>query len=72
MPSEERAKKLGELRTELVRLRTMIRAGGTIENPGRLKELRKAIARVLTVGNEQALGLVKTKPKEGKTKEKKK
>jgi large subunit ribosomal protein L29 len=71
MPSEERTKKLGELRTEILRLRTMVRAGGTIENPARIRELRKAIARVLTMEREQELGLVKTKKTE-KKKEKKK
>ena len=53
MPSEERTKRLGELRTELLRLRTMVRAGGTIENPARIKNLRKAIARVLTIEKEE-------------------
>jgi large subunit ribosomal protein L29 len=71
MPSEERAKKLGDFRTELLRLRTMIRAGGTIENPARVRELRKTVARILTIENEEKLGLVKKKPKE-KPKPKKK
>jgi len=61
MPPEERAKKLGELRTELVRLKTMIKAGGAVENPARIRELRKTIARVLTIENEQKLGLGKAK-----------
>jgi len=65
MSSEDRTKKLGELRTELVRLRTMIRAGGTIENPARVKALRKTIAKILTIENEQRLGIGKAKP-EGK------
>lgn len=68
MPSEERMKKLGELETELLRLKTMIEAGGTIENPSRIKELRKTIARILTIENEQKLGLGKAKPKEKRKK----
>ncbi len=64
MSSEERDKKLGELRTELVRLKTMIGAGGTVENPARVKGLRKTIAQILTVENEEKLGLVKKKQKE--------
>jgi large subunit ribosomal protein L29 len=74
MSSEERTKKLSELRAELSRLRTMISAGGSIENPTRVWELRKAIARVLTVENEQRLGIrteskeaTKTEPKKPKT-----
>ncbi|HDN05547.1 MAG TPA: 50S ribosomal protein L29 [Candidatus Bathyarchaeota archaeon] len=61
MTSEERIKKLNELRTELMRLRTMVKAGGTIENPSRIRELRKAIARLLTVEHEQKLGIGREK-----------
>ncbi|MEM3550530.1 MAG: 50S ribosomal protein L29 [Candidatus Bathyarchaeia archaeon] len=59
MPSEERVKKLNEFRTELLRLKTMVRAGGALENPARIKELRKAISRILTIETEQKLGLGK-------------
>lgn len=59
MSSEERAKKLSELRAELSRLRTMVRAGGAVENPARIDDLRKHIARLLTVENEQRLGIRK-------------
>lgn len=67
MSTEERTKKLGELRTELSRLRTMISAGGAIENPTRVREIRKTIAQVLTVENEQKLG-IRTKTKGAETK----
>jgi len=53
MSSDERRKKLDELRTELVRLKTMIEAGGSIDNPARVRELRKTIARILTIENEK-------------------
>ncbi len=66
MSSEARTKKLAELRAELSRLRTMVSAGGAVENPTRIRELRKAIAQVLTVENEQKLGLRKTAAKETK------
>lgn len=52
--SEDRRKKLMELRTELLRLKTMVKAGGAIENPARVRELRKAIARILTIENEES------------------
>ena len=52
MSHEDRRKKLDELRTELSRLQTMIRAGGAIENSARIHELRKSIAQVLTVEDE--------------------
>jgi len=54
MPSEERRKKLVELRTELARLKTMVKAGGSIDNPSRIRELRKTIARILTIETEQS------------------
>ncbi len=67
MSSEERIGRLNDLRTELLRLKTMIKAGGTIENPARIKNLRKAIAQILTIEHEQKLGLPKEKT-EGKKK----
>jgi large subunit ribosomal protein L29 len=66
MSSEERTKKLSELKAELSRLRTMVRAGGAVENPARIKELRKTIARVLTVESEQKLGIRKKETKQEK------
>jgi large subunit ribosomal protein L29 len=63
MSSEERAKKLSELRAELSRLRTLISAGGAVENPARIRELRKTIAQILTIETEQKLGLRKTETK---------
>ena len=56
MSSEDRMKRLMEFRTELLRLKTMIKAGGTIENPARIREMRKTIARILTVEQEKKLG----------------
>jgi large subunit ribosomal protein L29 len=55
MSPEERRKRLNEFRTELLRLKTMVKAGGTVENPARIKELRRAIARILTIENEQKI-----------------
>jgi large subunit ribosomal protein L29 len=68
MPHEERMEKLGELRTELLRLRTMINAGGTVEDPARIRELRKTIARILTIENEKKIEPLKTKTEEKKKK----
>lgn len=63
MNSEQRMKRLNELRTELLRLKTMVKAGGAIENPTRIKVLRKTIAQILTVEHEQKLGIEKQKEK---------
>ncbi len=53
MDSKERRDRLSELRAELSRLRTMISAGGAVENPARIRELRRTIAKILTVENQQ-------------------
>jgi large subunit ribosomal protein L29 len=63
MSDEDRAKKLAEFRAELSRLRTMVSAGGAIENPTRIREIRKAIAQVLTVESEKRIARQKTAPK---------
>ena len=61
MSSGERTKRLNELQTELLRSRTMIKAGGTVEDPARIKQLRRTIARILTIENEQMLNIGATK-----------
>ena len=53
MSIEDKQEKLQELRTELTKLQTMIKAGGAIENSGRIKVMKKTIARILTVINEE-------------------
>lgn len=53
MSSEEKQEKLQVLRTELTRIKTTVKAGGAVENPGRAKLLRKTIARIMTVINQE-------------------
>jgi large subunit ribosomal protein L29 len=53
MSSEDRSKRLAEFRTELLRLKTMISAGGTVDNPARVRQLRRAVAKILTIEREQ-------------------
>jgi len=64
MSSEDRTKKLLELRAELTRMKTMIRAGGAVENSTRVRELRKTIAQILTIENEVKLNLRTSAKKE--------
>jgi ribosomal protein L29 len=52
MSREEMEEKLVELTTELTKMKTMIKAGGAAENPGRSRALRRTIARIMTVMNE--------------------
>jgi len=68
---QDRTKRLEDMRTELMRLRTMIRAGGTVENPARVRQLRKAIARILTIEHEEKLGIRQAKPEAKKPEPKK-
>ena len=53
MTPQERADELEQLETELLNERAVQAAGGAPENPGRIKELRKAIARIKTIQREE-------------------
>jgi len=48
MSREEMIKKLQEFENELLRLRTLVKSGGAVENPGQIRALRKDIARIKT------------------------
>ncbi len=50
---EEREKKLVELRTELSQLRTKVKSGGNVENVARVRELKRTVARILTIIHEK-------------------
>ena len=52
MSNNELEKRLVELRTELVRARTMIKAGGAVDNTSRVRDIKRSIARVLTIINQ--------------------
>jgi len=54
MSKQERGRRLEELRAELTRLKAQA-ARGTLENPARIREIRRAIARILTVEREEKL-----------------
>jgi len=53
MTPAEREAELDDLRTELLNERAVKAAGGAPENPGRIGELRKAIARIKTIQTEE-------------------
>lgn len=52
MSHEEKLEKLEEYENELLRLRTLVRSGGAVENPGRIKAIKRDIARIKTALNE--------------------
>jgi len=53
MSKEEQLKKLNDFENELLRLRTLVRSGGAVENPGQIRAIRKDIARIKTALKEQ-------------------
>lgn len=64
MSKEEREKKLSELKAELSKMKAMQAMGGSLENPSRIRLLRKTIARFITVNREEELGLKRIRPTE--------
>ena len=52
MSSQQRLEKVNEFRTELARIKTMVAAGGAIDNPSQIRVMRKTIARILTIESE--------------------
>ncbi|MBU5575276.1 MAG: 50S ribosomal protein L29 [Candidatus Aenigmatarchaeota archaeon] len=48
MKKEELINRLNELKLELAKEKSKIKIGGVPSNPGKLKEIRKTIARILT------------------------
>ena len=52
MSVDEMRSKLREFRSELTRERSVAAAGGSLENPARIRELRRTIARILTIMRE--------------------
>ena len=53
MTPAEREAELEELETELLNSRSVLAAGGAPENPGRIGELGRTIARVKTIQQEE-------------------
>ncbi|MFC7075888.1 MULTISPECIES: 50S ribosomal protein L29 [Haloarcula] len=53
MTPAEREAELDDLKTELLNTRAVKAAGGAPDNPGRIKELKKAIARIKTIQREE-------------------
>ncbi|MGB1697451.1 MAG: 50S ribosomal protein L29 [Thermoplasmatota archaeon] len=57
MNAEERQERLNELRHELMRERGIQAMGGSAQSPGKIRTLRREIARILTIAREEELGL---------------
>jgi large subunit ribosomal protein L29 len=53
MTPAERQAELEQLETELLNAESVKATGGMPDSPGRIKELRRAIARIRTIQNEE-------------------
>jgi large subunit ribosomal protein L29 len=53
MTPDERQAELEDLETELLNERAVQAAGGAPENPGRISEVRRTIARIKTIQREE-------------------
>ena len=53
MTPAEREAELEQLQTELLNAKSVQAAGGAPDDPGRIKELRRAIARIKTIQREE-------------------
>ena len=58
MSSPELEKELGELKTELFKLKFSLATNG-LDNPMKIKEVKKEIARIKTILNERTLNEAK-------------
>lgn len=61
MKPDDLDKKISELRLEVAKELGSVKMGRAVKNPGKIKELRKSIAQILTVKKE----LKSQKPKRG-------
>ena len=57
MTDTEMSAKLFEFQKELNSERGMLASGGRTSNPGKISELRRSVARVLTIMQERKLGI---------------
>ncbi len=55
MNEEELNKKLSDLKIELMKVNAQIAQGTVTEKPGRINEIKKTIARILTIKKERGV-----------------
>ena len=53
LSDEELEKKLKELKLELLKERGNVEMGGSVKNPGKIRALKRTIARILTIKKER-------------------
>lgn len=55
LEEKELDKKLTDMRLELAKQKASVKIGATVSSPGRIREMRKTIARSLTIKNERRI-----------------
>ncbi len=60
MSVKERDEKLAELRLEISKDTASSKVGGTVKSPGRINEVKKTIARILTIKKQKETKEAKT------------
>ncbi|MEK6948474.1 MAG: 50S ribosomal protein L29 [Nanoarchaeota archaeon] len=56
MSKEEMDKNLTEMRKEIMKLKAQVSRGTQPENPGKIRALKRMIARILTIQNQKKTG----------------
>ncbi len=56
LTKEENNKKMTELNIELMKLRAQVSRGTPPENPGKIRAIRRTIAKMLTIQNQTQTG----------------
>ncbi len=54
MSEQQMTDKIKELKTELGKMKSQVRSGGAPENPGKMRGIRRTIARLETIRAEKA------------------
>lgn len=65
MEAKDLDKKMAEMRLELAKQKASVKIGATVTSPGRIREMRKTIARGLTIKNQRAVKGIKENEGEG-------
>ncbi|MEM4247663.1 MAG: 50S ribosomal protein L29 [Candidatus Nanoarchaeia archaeon] len=60
MPAKDRADKLIELQKELIKLKTKRATGTAMQSPGKIKAIKRTIARIHTMAGSSASPIQKT------------
>ena len=63
LSADELMNKLAEIKLELAKERGKIRVGGVPENPGKIREMRKTTARIVTIQKQKLTQKAKSEAK---------